>query len=63
MMRCLSYCTASSYQMELLAEHLNKKNYKLQYFDDVIYIKCKGDDDDVKFSYQIPNDAVLYDVK
>lgn len=43
MMRCLSYCTASSYQMELLAEHLNKKNYKLQYFDDVVYIQMHED--------------------
>ena len=50
-MRCLFYCTASSYKMELLADYLNSKNYKLQDFDNVIYIQMHDDKDIVIFPF------------
>lgn len=50
-MRCLFYCTASSYKMELLADHLSSKNYKLQDFDNVIYIQMHDDKDIVIFPF------------
>jgi uncharacterized Rmd1/YagE family protein len=36
-MRCVFYCTAAEYKMELLAKYFEKQSIEYKYFDDVIY--------------------------
>lgn len=38
-MRCTSYCTASSYNMSDLVEHLIKQGSEPKYFDDVVHVQ------------------------
>lgn len=42
-MYCSSYCTANSYKMELLAQHLSSKNFRLKFFEDALYVQTYDD--------------------
>ncbi|MDF2548992.1 MAG: hypothetical protein K0S07_59 [Chlamydiales bacterium] len=49
-MLCSAFCTASSYQLPLLAEHF-KKRFKIQRFKDLIHIEMSGGEGEIKDAF------------
>ncbi|MGE3920280.1 MAG: RMD1 family protein [Gammaproteobacteria bacterium] len=38
-MRCLSYCIAEAFNLQLVADHFKRQNYFIKFYRDVLYVK------------------------